>query len=161
MKKVFLPIIIFIAVTAFCFEKKHTSTKLDSIKWVIGSWITKTKQGTIIESWSIKNDSSYLGKSVLVKAHGGPDILENLELVSRNRELFYLSRVNGQNNNQQLKFKITFFNDSKFVAEKPDHDFPKRITYSLINKDSIHAYIDGGPAMPEKKSDFYFSRYKN
>lgn len=135
---------------------------MQSFKWLEGSWTMKKKNGgSIMESWSHHNDSVMLGESIGFSVTGQSKVLENLRLAYRSGSYYYISKVNGQNDGQEVAFKITAHSEKKFVAEKPDHDFPKRITYELINKDSIHAFIDGGPSMPDKKSDFFYSRYKN
>jgi len=121
----------------------------------------KKNGGSIMESWYSRNDSTMLGESLDFSVTGRSTVLENLKLAYKGGSYYYKSTVNGQNNNQEVAFKITSHSENKFVAEKPDHDFPKRITYELISKDSLHAFIDGGPSMPGKRSDFYYSRYKN
>lgn len=121
----------------------------------------KTKRGTITETWKANNDSSMLGNSKMVSLTGEERVLENLELVFSGGHYYYVSAVNGQNGGEQVSFTITSYSEKNFVAENLQHDFPKRITYNLINKDSIHAFIDGGPAMPDKKSNFHYSRIKD
>jgi hypothetical protein len=136
--------------------------KMQSFKWLEGSWVMKKKNGSsIMESWLPHNDSVMLGESMSYAVTGQSKVLENLQLAYKGGNYYYISKVNGQNNGEAISFKITSYSDKRFVAEKPDHDFPKRITYEWISKDSIHAFIDGGPSLPDKKSDFYYSRYKN
>jgi hypothetical protein len=159
MKKFFLLSIIAFSLLAFT---GNSENKMQSFKWLEGSWVMKKKNGgAIMESWFPHNDSTLIGESMSFSVTGHSKVLENLELAYKSGAYYYISKVNGQNNNQEVSFKITSFSEKGFVAEKPDHDFPKRITYHLINKDSIHAFIDGGPAMADKRSDFYYSRYKN
>lgn len=135
--------------------------KVKPFRWLEGTWFMKVKRGTIIETWQKNNDSSLLGSSKMITLSGGERVLENLELTHVSGVYYYISAVNGQNNNQPVRFRITSHSENGFVAENPEHDFPKRITYQLINKDSIHAFIDGGSQQPDKKSDFYYSRTKN
>lgn len=113
-----------------------------------------------METWIISNDSTLNGESLNMSATGISKVMESLELAYRKGEYYYISTVKGQNNNQAISFRITTYSESGFVAENLEHDFPKRITYRLIGKDSIHAFIDGGASMPEKKTDFYYSRTK-
>jgi hypothetical protein len=161
MKKVFSFLALISLLTVFAFTKRNDESKMQSFKWLEGSWVMKKKNGSsIMESWLPHTDSSMLGESMSFSATGQSKVLENLKLAFKSGDYYYISRVTGQNNNQEVAFKITSHTDKIFVAEKPDHDFPKRITYELINKDSIHAWIDGGTAAPDKKSDFYYSRYK-
>jgi hypothetical protein len=159
MKKGFGFLILLFLVTAFA--EKKVESKMQSFKWMVGSWTMKTKNGAITETWVSINDSTLGGEGIMVKNTGDTQQLETTRLIYRNKEYFYCSVAHGQNNEEETKFKITSFSENGFVSENPAHDFPKRITYQLINKDSLHAFIDGGPSMPDKKSDFYYSRNKN
>ena len=135
--------------------------KMEPFSWIKGKWAMHTGRGTITESWKVTNDSTYSGESKMIKANGEVKPLENIQLVYRNKEYFYIPITAGQNEEKPVLFKLTSFSKNGFVAENPDHDFPKRITYNLVNKDSIHAFIDDGPANPEKKLNFYYSREVN
>lgn len=99
------------------------------------------------------------GKSDFVK---GDSVIpfETIEVFKKDSSLFYEAKAAGQKDEKPVAFRMTSFSDSGFVAENPQHDFPKRISYRLVNKDSIHATIDGGPQMPDKKADFYYTRTK-
>ncbi len=149
------------ALLLLSFTGKKELINVKSFGWLEGSWGMKTKRGTITEAWKITHDSLMVGNSKMINLNGEERILENLELVFSGGQYYYVSAVNGQNGGEQVKFTITSYNEKSFVAENPQHDFPKRITYNLINNDSIHAFIDGGPAMPDKKSNFHYSRIKD
>ena len=128
--------------------------------WLKGEWVMQRRNGTLVETWEMINDSTMNGSSYVISASGEKRVLENLQLVRRNNEWNYISAVRNQNNSQPVSFRITNLGKDGFVAENPSHDFPKRIRYSRIGTDSIHAVIDGGPETPQKKSDYFYSRKK-
>ena len=162
MRKIFFPVILLIIITSFAVDSKLSENKMNSFKWLVDTWMMMKKNGgAIMENWIQLNDSTLGGESLNFSATGQSRVTETLQLVYRGNIFYYISTVKGQNDNQPVKFRITSHSENGFVAENPEHDFPKRITYQLLSKDSIHAFIDGGPAMPDKKSDFYYSRYKN
>lgn len=150
-----------VLITSICFSagEKHES-KLDSFNWLLGNWQMQKKSGIITESWKQSNDSTFDGSSYLVKTTGEKMLLEIVQLVCRGQQFFYTPTTANQNNQQPVSFTITSHSNESFSAENPTHDFPKRIAYTMINKDSLHATIDGGPAMPQKKSSFYYARQK-
>lgn len=161
MKKLVLYSGIILLSAAFSAKKDLPAGNLYSFNWLLGTWKMETKKGIILEKWSSSNDSTFSGKSILVRSSSGDTVLlEKIQFVKRNNDFFYIPVAEGQNNNQPVEFKLTSYNEKGFVAENPEHDFPKRIIYNLINKDSIHAVVDAGPAMPQKKSNFYYSRQK-
>ena len=140
--------------------EEQQPSKLHSLKWMIGSWQMQTKNGQMVESWEMKNDSTYIGKSCMLKADGSKQILENIELVYRMKEVFYIPTVENQNNRQPVKFKLLNYNENSFSAVNNEHDYPKRIIYRVYGKDSLHAKIDDGEDAPVKFSNFYFTRKK-
>jgi hypothetical protein len=144
-----------------CVERKHSNSKtVNLFSWLNGNWSMTTDDGTVTEEWKTINDSLMEGKSDFVKADSVIPF-EKIRLFRRDTSFFYEAKAAGQNNEQPVEFKLSSFTDSGFIAENPQHDFPKRITYRLVNKDSIHAFVDAGPSMPDKKSDFYYSRKKD
>ncbi len=156
--------IAFILFTGIIVVVLMAATSVNSIKklqWLKGSWVMKKKNGsTIMENWHVLNDSTMGGESLNISLTGQSNITEELQLVFRNNQLQYISTVTGQNNNQPVAFTVTAYSETGFVAENARHDFPKRIVYNLINQDSVHAFIDGGVSIPDKKINFYYSRYK-
>lgn len=140
-------------------KKKENVKNVKQFNWLTGYWMMKEKDGIVTESWKQVNDSLMEGSSDFIK---GDSIIpfEKIKLFRRRDNFYYEAKAAGQNNERPVEFKLTSFSDTGFVAENSQHDFPKRITYRLVNKDSIHAFVDGGPAMPEKKSDFYYLRNK-
>lgn len=140
-------------------KKKDKQETVSRFNWLSGEWAMKESDGMVTEQWKNSSDSLMEGKSDFIK---GDSVIpfENIRLFRRGNDFYYEARAAGQNNEQPVEFKLTSFSDTGFVAENPQHDFPKRITYKLVNKDSIHAFVDGGPALPDKKSDFYYSRKK-
>ena len=157
MRKIFFFVNVLLIILISCKPKENT--KVEVFNWLNGQWTMNTGEGMVTEEWKTNNDSLMVGKSDLVK---GDTVIpfETIRMFRRGIDFFYEAKAAGQNNEQPVEFKLSSFSDSGFVAENPQHDFPKRITYKLINKDSIHAFVDGGPQMPEKKSDFFYSRKK-
>lgn len=142
------------------FTQQKPSSNLSDLKWLIGTWQMEKKNGLLTETWQQTNDSTFDESSYFQKTSDEKKLLENVQIVFRENNLYYIPTVSDQNNQQPVKFLITSTSNNKLIAEDPDHDFPKRIVYEMINPDSIHARKDGGTSMPEKKIDFYYSRQK-
>ncbi len=160
LKKKLTALFVCTAMLLMAFAGYNNTVK--KFEWLKGSWIMKKKNGSaIMENWQQLNDSTLAGESLNFSVTGMSSVSENMQITFRNNRYSFVSIVNGQNNNEPVSFTISSFTDSSFTAENPEHDFPKRIVYRLINKDSIHAFIDGGLQMPDKKINFYYSRYKN
>ena len=164
MKKSLITSILFIifllSVLLFVACKDDAGKKIetvDSFSWMNGYWEMKEKDGIVTEQWKRVNDSLMEGKSDFVK---GDSVIpfETIRMFRSGSDFYYEAKAAGQNNEQPVAFKLTSFSDTGFVAENPQHDFPRRISYTLVNEDSIHAFIDGGPQQTDKRSDFSYSR---
>ncbi|MBY0477388.1 MAG: hypothetical protein K2Q24_07055 [Chitinophagaceae bacterium] len=153
-------LLLLVASIFFSAGEKYTPTSIHSFNWLLGNWQMQKKTGIISESWRKTNDSTFDGESYLNKTTGEKMLLENIQLIYRDRQFLYIPTTANQNNQQPVSFRITSHSNNGFTAENAAHDFPKRIVYALIHPDSLQATIDGGPAMPQKKSTFYYSRQK-
>jgi hypothetical protein len=133
---------------------------MEPFNWLLGDWQMERKTGALTESWKQVDDSSYEGKSYMKSKAGENKILEEMQLIYRQKKYHFISVVPGQNKELPVSFLIKTISYGQFLAENPDHDFPKRISYQFMKPDSLHAWIDGGLANVEQRVDFYFSRKK-
>jgi hypothetical protein len=161
MKKNAVIAILFISLAGFSVHYRIEENKIQSFNWLIGTWKMDTKRGVIHEKWNADNDSTLSGESTITRSTGETVLREKLEFAYRGKDYYYIPTVQGQNNDQPVPFRITSHSEKGFVAENPEHDFPKRIVYDLVTSDSIHAFIDGGPELAGKRADFYYSKIKN
>ncbi|MBW4361628.1 DUF6265 family protein [Flavobacterium taihuense] len=125
--------------------KNTEANEKDQIKkanWLLGKWETKTADGNLSESWKQVNDSTFQGESFFIK---GKDTLhfETITLQQKGEDLFYNTTVKGQNENKAVAFKMTIGTEKQLIFENPKHDYPQKITYTLITKDSLVAAISG------------------
>ncbi|MDP2160700.1 MAG: DUF6265 family protein [Flavobacterium sp.] len=125
-----------------CQQNAATYAELEKANWFLGKWENTTPEGTFSEEWKTENDSLMLGKSFFIKEN---DTLfsETVRLVQRENDLFYIVTVPNQNEAKPVAFKLTSSTADYLVFENPTHDFPKKITYKLVTKDSLYAEISG------------------
>jgi hypothetical protein len=125
--------------------KNSEATEKDKIKianWLLGKWENKIDEGTLSETWKQVNDSTFQAESFFIK---GKDTLhfETIVLQQKGEELFYNASVKGQNSDKPVPFNMTSETAKKLVFENPKHDYPQKITYTIITKDSLVAEISG------------------
>lgn len=135
------------------------SSLIKNAGWLIGEWENKTARRTSYESWSVKNDSVYSGKSYFLKEKDTV-IMENISLEQHGKDLFYIPLVNGQNNNEPVSFKMVSVSSTQLVFENPAHDFPQMISYTQVTKDSLVAEISGVINGQERSKKFPMRRVK-
>jgi hypothetical protein len=120
----------------------------ENFHWLIGTW--KVQGENTFEVWSgEKGTSGLLGKSFTVK---GVDTVVT-ELISIEYYLgsfHYVPDVAGDQ--PPIDFTVTASDRNSFIAENPQHDFPKLIRYRYVKKngkEKIEAAIEGnGKVIP-------------
>jgi hypothetical protein len=123
--------------------------------WLVGTW--KLKDKNIYENWKVASDGKTLeGFSYRVKA-ADTIAMEQIRFTFEGNTFHYIPDMAGDQG--PVDFKISKHNANGFVAENPQHDFPKIIRYQFVkreNKDFIEAAIEGdGKIIP-----YIFERLK-
>jgi hypothetical protein len=130
----------------FIFSAIHTfaqspSNDLDKLSWLAGKWNrTNAKTGRSgYEVWKKISKTEWIGKGVTMK---GTDTLfvEKLKLISREGNIYYVADV--PQNKSEVLFKFAELSEHGFVCENPQHDFPKKMVYSLEGN-KLKAIISG------------------
>ena len=131
--------------------------KLEKMNWLVGSWEQKLPDGTLVESWTKENDSTFSGKSYFVK---DKDTIhaESVVLTQKKEELFYIPTVTGQNNDEPVTFKLTSDIENIFTFENPAHDYPQKITYKKVNDSNMLASISGKQQGKETSESYPMKR---
>jgi len=120
-----------------------TYSNLAKAKWFIGEWGNKSAEGELTERWKKENDSVYFGESYFVVGENDTVFAEHVRLEETNGKLTYIVTVPGQNKELPVGFEMTSSKNNQIVFENPKHDYPNKITYSLVEKDSLIAEISG------------------
>lgn len=118
-------------------------SKLAKAEWFIGEWGNKSADGELTERWTKENDSVYLGESYFVVGQNDTVFAEHVRLEEVNGKLAYIVTVPGQNQELPVSFEMTSAADNQIVFENPKHDYPNKIIYNLVEKDSLIAEISG------------------
>jgi Domain of unknown function (DUF6265) len=116
--------------------------RLSDAKWLLGVWEQKTPKRVIYETWKRDNDTCYSGKSYSLKEKD-TIVLESVRLLQKSGTLYYIPTVTNQNSGMPVAFKLVFSSPGQLVFENPTHDFPQKITYTIISSDSLLAEISG------------------
>lgn len=140
MKKIAVLFILVLALTS-CGKSKEVS-KIVVADWLPGKWENKTADGNLLEIWKKTNDSVYDGQSFFIK---GKDTLhfEAIQLKQKGENLLYVSTIRGQNNDESVTFLHNLEIEKQLVFENPKSDYPQKITYTPITKDSLVIEISG------------------
>ncbi len=150
----------FAVIILVSFTKKNQQLPFQQLSALAGgTWVMQTKKGTLCEEW--KKAHNTLLTSRAYKTEGADTIMtERVQLSMRGAEVYYTSTVADENEGKPVPFKLVSANGNEFIFSNPEHEFPQRIGYHLVSKDSLHAWIDGKYNGKEIKRDFYYRRVR-
>jgi len=127
-------------------RKEATAAKtrlINKAEWVLGSWQQVTDKGYTIEVWKQQSDTDFAATSYTIVNDTDTVYAETIRLVQRDTALFYIPTVIDQNDRKPVEFKLSSITDQQMIFDNPLHDFPQRITYRSMTKDSLYAEISG------------------
>lgn len=154
-----------IIISLFCLtENSYAQNDIYSafanLQLLKGTWSMKTKDAILYESWQQENDSTLRSSSFIVK-NNDTTFLEHVELKLRNKAIVYIPTVPGQNDQQPVNFTLINFEDSTYIFENKQHDFPQRIIYHLPQNNQLHAWIEGEVKGKYKRTDYNYMKVLN
>ncbi len=141
-----LPILL-LTLTLFysCYNhnKKQESNSIEQLKWICDTWQNVSDSVLTKEEWTVQGDTLLSGIGLAVANNNDTLFYERLKIGFRNNTLYYIPTVQGQNNGEEIVFKLTALSDTHFVFENPLHDFPKKISYYHRTKNELYAEVEG------------------
>lgn len=144
MKKTILVSVLFATLfVASCKkEEEKALQEIDKVKWIVGEWENKSKDGVLTENWERISDTVF--DAVCYFVHG-KDTLHNekIRLKQAENAIIYSPTVKGENGNRPVHFKMTSINANELVFENPKHDYPQKIVYTKVTEDSLVTKISG------------------
>lgn len=114
-------------------------TEVKSLEWMLGKWQSNTEEGILYEEWKKVNDSTYTGHAYAITPEGDTTFSETALISEINGTITYSVTVNDESSTD---FALVD-NQERAVFENVDHDFPQRIIYQKLAKDSLFARIEG------------------
>lgn len=117
-------------------SKISAQFKVDLLK---GTW--KTMDNESFEHWDKLDSNKLKGFSYYFK-NNQMVVTEYLEIRILKDQIIYEASVIGANSGKTISFQCVK-NDSLFIFENLNHDFPQRISYQFLNKDEIFINLSG------------------
>ncbi|MBL7941516.1 MAG: hypothetical protein JNM00_02060 [Flavobacteriales bacterium] len=116
---------------------------ISETSWLVGSWICDFGQGVqMLEQWKEGRKGELHGISYQI-VNGDSTIFETIVLKVENDQLHYIVTAPDENGTTPIDFVSTGGKNNTWIFENPAHDYPQKITYTRVGKDSIMAEISG------------------
>jgi len=132
------------------FSLCSAQSNLDQLEFLIGTWKVEGKQN--YESWEKVSDIEFKGKGYRIR-DGITTIFETLEIKVNDNNILYIATVPDQNEGKSVPFTLNTSIEDLFSFENPEHDFPKKIQYRVIDAQRIKVNVLGEN---DKGFSFYF-----
>jgi Domain of unknown function (DUF6265) len=117
----------------------QSSSDPESVRWLAGCWEQRRGARVVQEQWMAPSGGMLLGMSRTVSGDVAREF-ELLRIVSQNGVLTYIAQPGG---GAPTSFAATSVSDTGVVFANPAHDFPQRIMYRKVGRDSLIARIEG------------------
>lgn len=127
---------------------------LERVAWLAGCWEARSARRSVEEYWMSARGGSMLGMGRTVRS----DTLVDYEIVvlrAAGGGLAYEAHPFGQ---ATAVFLSTGITDTSVVFENAEHDFPKRIAYWQVGRDSVVARVDGGDGSTHRPIEYRYRR---
>lgn len=117
--------------------KENKASQLD---FLVGTWKMEGKEQ--YEFWEKNQKNGLVGNSYKL-VDNEKSISETLRIKSVGNQLIYGATVPNQNDGKTIEFILNPDNSEYLSFENANHDFPKKIQYKRISRDSIKVSVLG------------------
>ena len=123
-----------ILLLSFC-----NTSQIHKVDFLVGTWKVEGKE--TYESWKKEGDK-LIGESF--KKRGDQKyVTETLEIKKEGKKWVYIATVKNQNNGQGISFTLQEVKNDLYSFENLVHDFPKKIQYKILSKNSLQVSVLG------------------
>lgn len=127
---------------------------LAPLAWMAGCWELRAPTRLVREQWMAPAGGVMLGMSrTLVR--GAAREFEFLRIVLRDSTPTYLAQPGG---GAPTAFAAVLVSDTAVLFANPAHDFPQRIGYRPVGRDSLVAHIEGTAGERRRRMEFPMQR---
>jgi len=127
---------------------------IERVGWLAGCW-SRTAGGRVVEEqWMRPRGGLMLGAGRTVESDSLIEF-EQVRILEREGRLVYAAAPSGQTPAEFTSIAVT---DTSVTFENLTHDFPQRILYRRVSRDSLTARIEGMRGGTLRGVDFAYGR---
>jgi len=112
-----------------------------NFSWLEGSW-KSTDSIPFYETWCKENDSTFTGEGFML-SNNERVFAEKLRIERRKNVVIYYVQVENQNKGNTIPFQLTNSDSISFVFENQYHDYPCRISCSIVSGSVPEVNVSG------------------
>lgn len=120
---------------------KSPGIKTSPFKQLTGKWADTSGENEFYEVWETTDDGM---KGIgVVLSEGDTVFIEHLAIFEKDSAWYYSARIGRQNRGEAILFRNTVSEDSLYIFENPDHDFPQSIAYQYRRSGALQISTRG------------------
>lgn len=132
-----------------------TRPTVEQLHWLSGCWASDGAEKGSGERWTSPAGGAMFGIARTIRG-GRLSGFEYLRIVETDEDsLVLIASPSGQ---ATAEFTLRRLDDSEVVFENPDHDFPQRIVYRLIDSNHLLGRVEGRAEGNDVRIDFPMTR---
>jgi hypothetical protein len=132
------------------------AAEIDRLAFIAGCWtLTRPNGAKIEEQWLAPAGGAMLGMSRTVRDGALREYEFMRILPDADGKLQFVALPSGQ---AEGAFPMKEIGDNTVTFENPRHDFPQRVLYRLVDKDTLVARIEGSVGGQARSADFPYRR---
>jgi hypothetical protein len=129
---------------------------INRLAFLSGCWTLTRPNGTKIdEQWLAPAGGAMIGMSRSVRDGKLREFEFMRVLAAADGKLQFVALPSGQ---AEAAFPVKDIAENAVTFENPQHDFPQRILYRLVDKDTLVARIEGSVGGQARSADFPYQR---
>ena len=128
---------------------------VQTLRFLSGTWSAATQKNVIEEYWSLPYGKTMMGWSRTVSKDTTVSYEFTMIRALPDGRFSFTAHPSGQNT---AEFMSILAGDSIVVFENKGHDFPQRVIYRRIGRDSLLGRIEGTMHGRQRAVDFYYKR---
>jgi hypothetical protein len=146
-------LIFLLLIFAGCSQK---ASRVKQFSWLVGTWVSIKDDTKTTETW-MKSENDLTGENFVVV---GTDTVfsESISITQEEDTVIYTTMVKGST--EGTDFKLIKGSNKEAVFENIFHDFPQKLIYRKIGKDSLYARIEGENEGKLVNEELFFARKK-
>ena len=135
--------------------RSSPDASVTAFAWLAGCWASVAGEFGTGEVWTSPAGGTMLGVSRTVR-DGRTIEYEFMQIREiAPGQLAYVAHPSGQ---AQAAFPLVRSSPGELVFENPEHDFPQRLIYRLLEPDGLHARIEGNVKGEDRAVDYHMKR---
>ena len=141
-------------VVLLVFIPRNSGAQVSSLGWMTGCWESQRGKSIVIEQWSRPRAGMMFGYGQTIRADSTTDY-EQTRIFERGGKTIYGAHPAGQ---EPAEFVAEGISATSVLFANPAHDFPQRVSYRRLTRDSLAARVEGNTRSGPRGTDFRYRR---